>query len=166
VQLPEDLVKQVLQPYPDWLKPKEEKVMIHITPQRHKEGCRYTLHECKIQVDGKAMSHMAIAVSEDWEEPDIYTVRATDAWTIASQVFSAFLYNEEGDTWDTQEWEYENGLKELVAAFENKVSVKDLFKPFALFVSPDSVRQIKVEPKGRKILIYGEKGKKVKTLAY
>jgi len=166
VQLPAGLVKQVSRPYPSWLKPKEEKVVIHIAPRRNKDLHGLTLHECKIQVDGKAMKGMAIAVSEGWAEPDIYTVRASDAWTIAGQVFTAFLYRDDGDTWDTQEWEYENTLGELVAAFDKRVSVKDLFKPFASFVSPDSVRQIKVEPKSRKILIYGEKGKKMKTLTY
>ena len=85
----------------------------------------YTWHKSSIECEGKEIA--VVSMVERWAEGDIYYAnRPEDFLSVEDAVFDMKIYNEDGDTYDTQRDSFSRNISREIMSVTGKYPLSDL----------------------------------------
>ncbi len=142
-------------PAPSWLKKraKRKNVLIEITPEGEPYQCRYldiSIQKAKIRafVEGKEKELHAVAAADDNDGYGFtiyYRENPEDIQEIANSLFNRYIYTDDGDSYSTQEYEFEKELRIVILKAKKQFPLITLLGGFIStgLISADEVFLIK-----------------------
>jgi len=168
VLLPRDAVKSLTLPenHPSWLPGKitEKEVRIKVLEDKNaKVFSGIDLHWVKAKIEGiEGPKVLAL----DCSNPTVYYENLDDVFEddFLDLVFENFMYNEDGDQFDTQRDDFFKYVREDFMTLTGKYDLHDLLSGLWLArISPSGVRSIEIDKEAGKMVIVTNRGEE-KTL--
>lgn len=143
--LPEDTIcsASTTRHHPDWVHIEIKEVLVRIIPVSEPEQYNYTWRKVKIECE-KTVKCLEIPDSDYYSYHFFYTDAPSDVYEITSALFAMHEYSGDGDTWDTQEYEFEKRLRKDIEKLTSCYNLFDLFKGFPSDINVSNIKSIKI----------------------
>lgn len=144
--------------YPTWLKEKivdkTYNIEIHYDPAK-KFVNNYEWYKADIRCKNKEIDVLSLAT--DYGDVTIFYSKTPESFYNISDAVLAKIFNEDGDTWGTQEYEFNEAISSDMKKLTKSYNIYDLFGGFeSVGIPPEEIKTIKIED--RKVLITLKKG--------
>lgn len=151
--LPEDTIRSAstTQRHPDWVDIETKKVLIRVIPVSEPEQYNFAWQKVRIECE-KAILCLEIP-SSDYGYNFYYTDSPSDVHEITSAVFAMHEFGEDGDTWDTQEYEFGKRIKKDIEKLTSCYDLYDLFKGFPRSINASNIKTIRIDSRRNKLVI-------------
>ena len=152
---------------PDWVKDKVQEKVCEIVIAYSKKDCykgNYTWHKAVITADKKIAVISEISGCSDGRVFYIESPRDFDE--IGAAVFAQRIYSDDGDTYDSQQYYFDQDIERDIANIMGDYKLYDLFEGLQKAdVSPSNIKNIKVNRKSVVVTLKGGKQKILKLAA-
>jgi hypothetical protein len=109
---------------PSWLQKKERWVPVRVTSHDTNQY-DYTWHKSSIECEGKEIA--VVSMVERWAEGDIYYADTPENFfSVEDAVFDMKIYNDDGDTYDTQRDSFSRLVAKEIMSITGKYPLSDL----------------------------------------
>jgi hypothetical protein len=150
-----DITKPILPPWtitridlptnrPIWLRKVERPVCIRVTSH---DSIRYgyTWHQSSMECEGKEIA--VVSTIEGWAEGDIYYANGPeDFLSVEDAVFDMKIYNDDGDTYDTQRDSFSRFIAREIMSITGKYPLSDLIGGIRVTgIYPHEVQAINID---------------------
>lgn len=162
--LPQDTIRSAstTQRHPDWVDIETKEVLIRVIPVSEPEQYDFAWQKVRIECE-KAISCLETPGS-DYGYSFYYTDTPSDVHEITSAVFAMHEFREDGDTWGTQEYEFEERIKKDIEKLTSCYNLYDLFKGFPRSINTSSIRTIRIDSHRNKLVIGMRNGTEIELL--
>lgn len=167
--LPQGAITEITIPVtsPDWVKDKVQKKVCEIVIAYSKKDCykgNYAWHKAVITADKKIAVISEISGCSDGRVFYIESPRDFDG--IDTAVFAQRVYSDDGDTYDSQEYYFNQEIERDIANIMGDYKLYDLFEGLQKAdVSPSNIKNIKVNSRSVVVTLKGGKQKILKLAA-
>ena len=129
---------------PSWLQKEERWVPVRVTAL-DTNRYDYTWHKSSIECEGKAIA--VVSMVERWAEGDIYYANAPeDFLSVEDAVFDMKIYNDDGDTYDTQRDSFSRLIAREIMSITGKYPLSDLLGGIRVTgIRPHEVQTIDID---------------------
>ncbi|MFA5790585.1 MAG: hypothetical protein WC976_05965 [Caldisericia bacterium] len=112
--------------FPAWLNVREKTVSIYIKEtEEHLNGGYFVWQNAAIRCDEHPIA--ALYVRTDWYEGSLYYVKPEDTNDIMNAIFCGVLFDEDGDSYDTQEYEFNKATDRELQSLNKEINVSKVF---------------------------------------
>jgi hypothetical protein len=135
---------------PSWLQKEERRTSVQVTPL-DTISYDYTWHRASIGGDGKEIA--VVSMVDRWAEGDIYYAQSPEDFRcVEDAVFDSKIYNDDGDTYDTQRDSFAQLISREIMSITGRYPLSDLLDGIRLTgIYPYEVQAIDINV-GEKVM--------------